>query len=218
MFNMQENLFRSNFRVYEKKSRFVLLLINMHVYPSLSDQQLSDLLRTGDKEAYTEIYERYFDPLYIHAVRKLGNVDDAKDLVQELFTTLWHKHFELEHASLAAYLFTSVRNRVLDIYSRQQVASKYIASFQDYLSTTHDSAEHLVREKQLTALIEKEIQALPTKMREIFELSRKANLSHREIAEQLQISEQTVAKQVTNALKILRVKLGIFVFIMMIIG
>jgi RNA polymerase sigma-70 factor (ECF subfamily) len=190
----------------------------MHVYSSLSDQQLSDLLRNGDKAAYTEVYERYFDPLYVHAVRKLGNVDDAKDLVQELFATLWHKHIELETASLAAYLFTSVRNRVLDIYSRQKVANKYIASFQDYLSSSHDSTEHLVREKQLTALIEKEIQALPDKMREIFELSRKANLSHREIAERLQISEQTVAKQVTNALKTLRVKLGVFVFIMMIIG
>lgn len=190
----------------------------MPVYHSLSDQQLSDLLRSGDKAAYTEVYERYFSLLYVHAIRKLGNEDDAKDLVQELFTALWYKHAELEQANLAAYLFTSVRNRVLDIYSRQKVASKYIASFQDYLSTASDVAEHLVREKQLTALIEKEIQALPAKMREIFELSRKANLSHKEIAELLQISEQTVAKQVSNALKTLRVKLGIFVFIMMIIG
>jgi len=61
----------------------------------------------------------------------------------------------------------------------------------------------------LADLIEKEIQALPSKMRQIFELSRKQYLSYKEIAEQLEISEHTVKSQVSNALRILKLKLGV---------
>jgi RNA polymerase sigma factor (sigma-70 family) len=74
-----------------------------------------------------------------------------------------------------------------------------------------------VREHQLSQLIEQEINQLPPKMREIFVLSRKHNLSHRQIAEQLDIAEPTVKKQVANALKILRTKLGLFAYLMMLI-
>ncbi|MNY41536.1 RNA polymerase sigma factor [compost metagenome] len=61
-------------------------------------------------------------------------------------------------------------------------------------------------------MIDQEINALPIKMQMVFKLSRKGYLSHKEIAEQLEISEQTVSKQITNALKILKVKLNIFFF------
>lgn len=187
-------------------------------YRSHTDQELAALLKSGDKAAYTEIYERYFPLLYIHAYKKLGKEEDAKDLLQELFTVLWYKRSEINQNNLAAYLYTAVRNRVLDIYAHQQVTNRYILSFQNYIDTVADATDYLIRERELSALIEKEIQVLPTKMREVFELSRKSNLTHKEIAEQLHISEQTVAKQITNALKTLRVKLGIFAFILMIIG
>jgi RNA polymerase sigma-70 factor (ECF subfamily) len=190
----------------------------MSAYKELSDQQLVDLLRSGDKAAYTEIYERYFSILYLHAYKKLRDEEEAKDIIQELFAALWHKRFELHQTNLAGYLFAAVRNRVLDNYAHKQVSNKYISSFQDFLATAPDSSEYLVRERQLSELIEKEIQALPPKMRKIFELSRKAHLSHKEIAEQLQLSEQTVSKQVTNALKMLRIKLGVIVFIMIIVN
>jgi RNA polymerase sigma-70 factor (ECF subfamily) len=66
-------------------------------------------------------------------------------------------------------------------------------------------------------IIEKEIADLPAKMREVFELSRKTFLSHKEIAGQLDLSEKTVRNQVNNALKVLRVKLGIFVFLLVLL-
>jgi RNA polymerase sigma-70 factor (family 1) len=190
----------------------------MSAYKELFDQQLVDRLRSGDKDAYTEIYERYFSLLYLHAYKRLRDEEDAKDIIQELFATLWHKRFELHQTNLAGYLFAAVRNRVLDNYAHKQVSNKYISSFQDFLATAPDSSEYLLRERQLSELIEKEIQALPPKMREIFELSRKTHLSHKEIAEHLQISEKTVSKQVTNALKMLRIKLGVMAFILLIIN
>jgi len=190
----------------------------MSALQNFTDSELIALLREGDQAAYTVIYRRYFKLLYLHAFRKLGNEENAKDVIQEIFTVLWVKREEIGQTNLAAYLYTSVRNRIIDLYSRQQVAGKYVQSIQKFAETYHEATDHLVRERDMSALIEKEIQALPPRMREIFELSRKGNLSHKEIAEHLDISEHTVATQVTRALKTLRVKLGIFTFILLILN
>ncbi|MFD0749217.1 sigma-70 family RNA polymerase sigma factor [Mucilaginibacter calamicampi] len=87
---------------------------------------------------------------------------------------------------------------------------RYLDSLKGYLDAHAEvPADHLIREKQLRAHIEQEIQALPPKMRRIFEMSRKEQLSHREIAEALSVSENNVSKQVNNALRILRTKLNL---------
>ncbi|MNH46718.1 RNA polymerase sigma factor [compost metagenome] len=62
-------------------------------------------------------------------------------------------------------------------------------------------------------MIDREIASLPPKMQEVFLMSRKDNLSHKEIADKLGITEPTVKKQVNNALKTLRVKLGLFAYL-----
>lgn len=181
----------------------------MSVYGSLSDLELTELLKQGDANAYTVIYNRYFDELYLHAYNRLRDKEEAQDVIHELFAGLWNKRAVLEvRSSLPAYLYTSVRNRIMDVISHQQVESRYVSSLQSFIEKGYCVTDHKVREQMLAALIEKGISELPPKMREVFELSRKHAMSHKEIAEQLSLSEQTVRKQVNNALKILRLKLG----------
>lgn len=176
-------------------------------YTSYADSKLMNLLRAGDRVAYAEIYERYVFILLNHAYNKTRSREEAKDIVQEVFTTLWVKRESLEVSNLAGYLFTSIRNIFLNQIAHQAVQDKYLQSMELFAANS-EIPDHLIRERQLTAIIEREIAALPPKMREVFELSRKEHLSHKEIAERLGISEQTVSKQVTNALRILRPKLG----------
>lgn len=181
----------------------------MPAYSSYSDAELTLLLGTGDKEAYAEIYNRYHTVLYLHACRKLQDREDARDVVQELFTRLWFKRGDLQATTnLPAYLYVSVRNRIFDLLARKKTASEYLTSLQSFIDQGDYLPDRLVREKELGRLIEGEIASLPPKMRRIFELSRKEHLTHRQIAGQLNLSEQTVKKQVANALKILRIKLG----------
>lgn len=187
----------------------------MHAYLSYTDQTLFSLLKQGDQEAYTVIYDRYKNLLYDHAYKKLGNAEEVKDVLQELFTQLWNKRAEINVATnLSGYLYAGIRNRILNLLSHKEVEHRYIASIQQYIQEGDHTTELAIREKEFSALIQKEIDALPTKMREVFLLSRKEHLSHQQIAEQLSISEQTVAKQVTNALRILRVRLGSFIFLL----
>jgi RNA polymerase sigma-70 factor (ECF subfamily) len=90
----------------------------------------------------------------------------------------------------------------------KKVENKYTDSLKAFMEAGYVITDHRIRERELSSQIEKEIAALPKKMRIIFELSRKSHYTHREIAHELNISEQTVRTQVKNALRILRVKLG----------
>lgn len=190
----------------------------MSEYSELSDQELSALLREGDHSAYTEIYNRFKAPLYIHAYNKIRNTEGAKDLVQELFVSLWNNRETLNLGDhLSSYLYTAVRNRVFRTISRLGLEYAYISSIQHSVNQGTCITDHRVRENQLQEIINREINALPPKMREIFLLSRRSNLSYLEISEKLGIAKPTVKKQVNNALKTLRVKLGMSTFLIMLL-
>jgi RNA polymerase sigma-70 factor (ECF subfamily) len=185
-------------------------------YNTCTDPQLLNLLRSGDGMAYTEIYDRYALVLLGHAYNKMRDREEAKDVVHEVFIALWAKRESLHIDYLAGYLFRSVRNLILNQIAHQAVQEKFILSMEKF-AASNDIPDHLVREKQLMAIIGREIAALPPKMREVFVLSRKEHLSHKEIADLLGISEQTVSKHITNALKILRVKLGVLAWILLLV-
>lgn len=186
----------------------------MSVYSKHSDSELVALLRLGNRAAYTEIYKRFTAILYSHAYAKLQDREEARDVIQELFTVLWVKREDIAiETNLPGYLYCAVRNRVLNAISHRRVESSYFSQLQVSIHEYESVTDHRVREKELSQLIEKEIAGLPLKMREVFELSRKNNLSRKEIATQLNLSEKTVKNQINNALKVLRVKMNDFFFI-----
>lgn len=186
----------------------------MDDYTAYSDAELTVLLKLGKQNAYAEIYNRYVFALLNHANNKLRNREEAKDVVQEVFTQLWSKRENLQVSNLSAYLYTAVRNMILNQIVHKGVQEKYMLSMLHFAQQGSIVTDHLVREHQLAELIEKEIAALPPKMRHVFELNRKEHLSHKEISLKLDISEQTVSKHITNALKILRTKLGMYFFLL----
>lgn len=180
-------------------------------YFSYSDEELFSLLKDGDHDAFTEIYHRYSGILYAHTLKRLQDSEEAMDIVHELFTSLWQKREVIEITSYpSGYLYTSVRNRVINRIAHKDISSKYYDFKQNANQFITGSTDHLVREKQLSEIIEQEINFLPQRMREVFELSRFQQMSHKEIAVKLDISELTVKKQVNKALRILRVKLDLF--------
>lgn len=175
-----------------------------------SDLELMILISEDEDLAFAEIYQRYKGVLFLHAYRILGNEEEAKDILQELFTMLWTKRKSIVlNTSLSSYLYSAVRNRIFDLIAHKKVEEKYISSLAWFMEEGECLTDQLVRERELSELIEKEITLLPPKMREVFMLSRKQNLSHKEISDVLNISDKTVKKQVNNALNILRERLDI---------
>lgn len=183
-------------------------------YPDLSDHDLVSLMKAGDSMAYTAIYDRYKSPMYVHAYHKTGDKDEAQDVLQDVFLNLWNKKEQVaEDENLSGYLYTAIRNRILNLIAHQKIRNKYEESLAQFAESGVVVTDHLVREKQFSDLIEKEIDALPPKMKEIFLLSRKGHLKNKEIAGQLGISEHTVATQIKRALKILRIRLGLLMYV-----
>ncbi|RZJ73771.1 MAG: RNA polymerase sigma-70 factor [Flavobacterium sp.] len=175
----------------------------------LSDNELVTHLKNGNHSAFSEIYNRYFYLMFVFAFKKLQDEELTKDFVQELFINLWSKRESIsEDGKLSSYLYISMRSRILDYFVHQKVQHKYLDFLKTYQSTADEKTDYLIREKELSIYIDKQIQSLPPKMRHIFELSRKENLSNQEIAQKLEISESNVSSQIANTLKIFRTKFG----------
>lgn len=182
----------------------------MLIHKSYSDSELLDCLKAGDQSAFAEIYERYWQVMYVHALKMLREEDDAKDLVQELFATLWTKGIDIPfNTNLSGYLYVSIRNKIINLIQQKKVRRNYLSSLALFAEETRNITFEQVSEKEILAVVEKEIQNLPSKMRQVFELSRKENLSHKEIASQLEISDKTVKKQIGYAIKIIKLRLDI---------
>ncbi|TYR34125.1 RNA polymerase sigma-70 factor [Sphingobacterium phlebotomi] len=179
------------------------------MYSSLEDKVLLSFVQKGRTEAFRELYERYWENLYAHASAMASCEDTAKDIVQELFLELWDKKENLDiQISLKAYLYRIVRNKVLNTYAQHKIHEKYMISLAQYGEVGENRTDYLLRENLVQERIDEEISALPLKMRQIFEMSRNGNKTHKEIAEELNISDKTVKKQVNNALKILKSRLA----------
>jgi RNA polymerase sigma-70 factor, Bacteroides expansion family 1 len=179
-------------------------------YSSHSDEALISLLQTGNQDAYTEIYDRYHGLLYIFAYNRLKDREEAKDLIHELFLKLWTDRDQLTiNGRLSVYLYTAVRNRIINVIARQKVASRYIDSFLSHIDhMDRQSADHLVRHNDLQTFIQHEIDSLNPRTREVFELSRQTTLTRKEIAARLGISEETVKSHMHHALRHLKARLG----------
>jgi RNA polymerase sigma-70 factor (family 1) len=181
----------------------------MSTYCNHSDEQLATLLTGGDENAFREIYVRYNSLLFIYAYRKLQDKEEAKDVVQEVFATLWRNRNQLNiQTTLTGYLYKSVLNRILNIFRHKEFSKVYIDSIAHLIDADQSSTDHLIREKEIRVLIETEIAALPARMREVFELRRKEYLSNKQISERLNLSEHTVATQIKRALKLIRIRFG----------
>jgi len=188
----------------------IILKYAMPHYHAYSDKELAYLLNDSDEVAFTEIYNRFYGILYRHGYKSLPDPEALKDVLQEVFVYLWNNRESINpEENLAAYLYTAVRNKLLNNFRHLKIKNDYITSFQNYLDTNKQpEADEAIRIKQLIAIVEAEVAMLPAQMRLIFQMSRNNNFSHQEIADQLNISVLTVRKQVNNSLKILRLKLG----------
>jgi RNA polymerase sigma-70 factor (ECF subfamily) len=174
----------------------------------LTDAQLISQLKEGSYAAYTEIYHRHWASLYLYARKLLNDPIVAKDIVQEVLIYIWTNNQNLkDNVPIAPYLYTAVRNKVLTYISRQKLQNKYLDSLSAFIEQGEYTADKNIREKELQEVIDKAIDALPKKMKQIFQLSKVEQLSNKEIATQLDISDKTVRNQLSTALKTLKLKI-----------
>ncbi|MBD1431547.1 RNA polymerase sigma-70 factor [Sphingobacterium sp. DN00404] len=182
----------------------------MHSYPDFTDNELIDLLRQGDESAFTEIYNRYWKKLFTIASNRVDSLEDAEEIVQDIFISLWNRKTDLQiRLELSSYLAVSVKYRVFQTLNRYFQKRKY----RDYILTKEqfdNSTQQLLDFKELQDELAKYVQRLPEKCQLVFRLSREEGCTQKQIAEKLNLSEKTVEAHLGKAFRILRIKLSSF--------
>lgn len=178
----------------------------MLITADLSDENLVQLLRDDDKEAFSEIYQRYAGDLADFCASRLHQIEDAHDILQDLFVKLWENRHQLNiKGSVKNYLFSALRYRLIDKIRQNATRENYAEMIRPLLALVHaDNPYEQLKAKDIQKYMELQLQKLPKKTQQIYKLSREEQLSVKEIADHLKLSEQTVKNQLTIALKHLR--------------
>ena len=165
-----------------------------------SDHQLvADLAFSED--AFTEIYNRYWDKLLVYAATKLHSTMLAEEVVQEIFLDLWRRRSSLNiTGSLEAYLSVAVKYQVINIHARLKREREFLQT----RSEQTVQAEWWLDEKEIAKNYQLLVSKLPEKCRITYRLSREEGLTLKEIAQQMAVSQKAVEANLTRSLKLLR--------------
>ncbi|BDU27072.1 MULTISPECIES: RNA polymerase sigma-70 factor [unclassified Flavobacterium] len=184
------------------------------MYKKFTDEELVELLRNGKDKAFDELYFRYRDILVRFVYLRMKSVAISEEIVQEVFTSIWERRKTIViQKSFAAYIYTSVRYMTLDYIKSHTVADQYVQEVLDRNTVSygsHNATEDSIYYDELQKAVDKAAMLLPKKSKEVFILSRVKHYTNKEIAEELNVSIETVKYHITYALKFMRTYLGEF--------
>lgn len=179
----------------------------MPCYTTYNDDTLLHLLKQGDQNAFTTIYNRYWETLYKTVFNVLRDDALCQDVLHDVFIWLWNRREQLKITTLGSYLRAAVKFKMLNAIRNEKIRQ---AAFERYntIAASVCSEEVTLEIKELQNMINTFINSLPGQAGRIFQLSRNKQLTHREIAKRLHLSESTVKKQINISLKKLRIALS----------
>lgn len=171
------------------------------------EKELLNQLKNGDKNAFTSIYQSYAPALVGFVASKLSSREEARDIIHDIFTSLWDasEKLDVKTGTLQSFLFAAAHYRVID-HIRKHVTRKAYAEMLGQLSDMiiFENGEAEIVSKDLHNNMEQAVEKLPLRVKQIYRLSRDRHLAIREIAFKLGLSEQTVKNQLSTALHHLR--------------
>lgn len=172
-----------------------------------SESILVERLRNKDKRAFELVFKDYYGPMKSYAMRFMDEMDEAEEIVQDVFVKFWDKCESIaSDSSIKNYLYRSVHNTCLNYLKHQKVKDSYQQYVIGYMEEAMEE-EYAPEKPDIEERIHAEINNLPPRCSEIFKLSRFEGLKYQEIADHLEISIKTVEVQMGKALKVLREKL-----------
>ncbi len=176
------------------------------------DEKIVTGIKKGDTSAFQQLYEMFYNRLFLYAVSYVNNSETASDIVQELFLHLWQKHATIEiKSSVSSYLFRAIHNRSIQHLRHKQVSDKFnelqslrLKEAELVYHFESDFIHPSVEFEEIHSIILATWESLPEKTKKIFALSRQENLKNTEISERLSIDIKTVEYHMKKALKLFR--------------
>lgn len=172
----------------------------------------------GDQTAFELLFRFYYPGLVVFVTQIIGNRDEAEEIVQDFFVTVWTARKSIRQSnSIKSYFFISVKNRAFNYLKKKQIKEKTLSHLKELVENDFLFQPDLFVESELQQQITLAMEKLPARTREIFLMSRFKGISNDEIATQLELSKRTVETQISNALKILRDELKEYRFLMLLL-
>jgi RNA polymerase sigma-70 factor (family 1) len=179
-----------------------------------TDDSLLKLLLEDNMSAFEAIYHRYWPRLYAMGYKRLKEKESAEELVQDLFSSLWINRHSVAIQSLSSYLFSGMKYKVINYMRHEIVKQNYAVREMTVNAGIDNSTEEKVLLHDLQLAFDREVSKLPAACQTVFKLSRQHNLSMKQVAGQLGLSEKTVENQLGKAFKLLRANLKHFTFLL----
>ncbi|MRG45078.1 sigma-70 family RNA polymerase sigma factor [Chitinophaga sp. SYP-B3965] len=174
----------------------------------LTDIELLENIRLGDSSAFRQLFEQYWELLHRLAAQKTGDDGDAEDMVQELFIELWRKKAPIVlTSSLKTYLVSCMYLKIFQHFRKKGFREKHYEAFAHFLeqaSTAPDPIEFETEYGKLQEIVEQVVSRMPVQMQTVFSLKHYHGESVAGIAEQLDISTETVKSHLKTAMSRLR--------------
>ncbi|MEM9672436.1 MAG: RNA polymerase sigma-70 factor [Bacteroidota bacterium] len=162
-------------------------------------------LKSGDATAFEHVYDLYKHPLFATALRYLKDQKLAEDALQEIFVKLWQNREAIDELqSLRSFLFVCLKNHVLNIVRTEQTRIKAALLANQNKERISHQTESDIALNDLRTYLDTSLSALPARKKRIVQLSLIEGYSNQEIAATLQISENTVRSQLSQAKKVIR--------------
>jgi len=167
-----------------------------------SEKDIIKKISKGDIQLFEMLFKEYYQGLCNFGMKYLKNMDEAEEVVQDVFYNIWKKRQELRiNTSIKSYLYTAVRNNSLQKIRVHNLDMKYENYYKSqYINESVSPADEM-NAKELSTVINKALNTLPEKARIIFKMSRYDGLKYHEIATKLSISIKTVESNMGKALK-----------------
>lgn len=161
---------------------------------------LIERLKRNDRNAYSELFDRYFDKLFTFALNMVFREDVANDIVQEVFIAIYEKSvFTNYKGSLKAYLYMSVRNRCYNYLRDAKVEDRNMALYAE--AAVYSDSVDVIDEEEILEKIRQVMDELPDRCREVCLLRFVQGYKYSDIAKQLSMNENTVKVQLHRGME-----------------
>lgn len=170
-----------------------------------NEQEILRLVASGDAKAFEALFRHYNKKIYTFARHLTESTDLAEEIVQDVFLKIWLKQADLLAINhFENYLFIVARNQIFT--TLKKIARRSTVALEDELSlnTDQDTPESQLMHKESLTLIQQAVSRLPSQQYAVYQLSKENGLTREQIAEQLNLSPETIKVHLSRAMRSIR--------------